>query len=119
MGGWEKVHDKELHNLYFSPSVLRWKRNVYRILVGKPEGKTPLGRTRRRWVDNIKTDLREMGRDGMDWINLAHDRDQWRAQIRECMSKTNWTSDQPVSKPLPTQEGRNRINAEADALRGI
>jgi hypothetical protein len=51
-------------------------RNAYRILVGKPEGKRPLGRTRRRLVDNIKMDLREIGCDGMDWIELAQDRDQ-------------------------------------------
>jgi hypothetical protein len=54
-------------------------RNAYRILVGKPEGKRPLGRPRRRWVDNIKMDLREIGWDGMDWINLSQDRDHWRA----------------------------------------
>jgi hypothetical protein len=55
------------------------KRNAYRILVGKPEGKRPLGRPRRRWADNIKMDLREIGWGGMDWIYLAQDRDQWRA----------------------------------------
>jgi hypothetical protein len=56
------------------------KRNAYRILVGKPEGKRPLGRIRRRWEeDNIKMDLREIGWGGMDWINLAQDRTQWRA----------------------------------------
>jgi hypothetical protein len=54
-------------------------RNAYRILVGKPEGKRLLGRPRRRWVDNIKMDLREIGRNGMDWIDLAKNRDQWRA----------------------------------------
>jgi hypothetical protein len=54
-------------------------RNTYRILVGKPDGKRPLGRPRRRWVDNIKMDLREMGWNGMDWIDLAQNRDQWRA----------------------------------------
>jgi hypothetical protein len=52
------------------------KRNAYRILVGKPEGKRPLGRPRCRWVDNIKTDLREIGWDSVDWIDLAQDRDQ-------------------------------------------
>jgi hypothetical protein len=52
-------------------------RNAYRILVGKPEGKRPLGRPRRRWVDNIKLDLIEIGWDGVDWIDLAQDRDQW------------------------------------------
>jgi hypothetical protein len=53
-------------------------RNAYRILVGKPEGKKPLGRPRRWWVDNIKMDLRKIGWDGRDWIELAQDRDQWR-----------------------------------------
>jgi hypothetical protein len=53
------------------------KRNVYRILVGKPEGKTPLGRPRRRWEDNIRMDLREIGWSGMDWIDLTQDGDQW------------------------------------------
>jgi hypothetical protein len=57
------------------------KRNAYRILVGNPEGKRPLGRPRRRWVDNIKIDLREIGWDGMDWIDLAQDMDQWRALL--------------------------------------
>jgi hypothetical protein len=77
-GGWRKLHNEELHNLYSSPSVIRiiksrmmrWaghvarigaKRNVYRLLIGKPEGKRPLGRPRRRWIDNIKTDLLEIG----------------------------------------------------------
>jgi hypothetical protein len=76
-GGWRKLHNEELHNLYSSPSIIRmiksrrirwaghiarmWeKRNAYRILVGKPEGKKPLGRQRRRWVNNIKIDLREI-----------------------------------------------------------
>jgi hypothetical protein len=57
------------------------KRNSYRILVGKPEGKRPLGRPRRRWEGNIIMDLREIGWGGMDWIDLAQDRDQWRALV--------------------------------------
>jgi hypothetical protein len=57
------------------------KGNAYRILVGKPEGRRPLGRPRRRWVDNIKMDLKEMRWDGTDWIDLAQDRDQWRALV--------------------------------------
>jgi hypothetical protein len=82
-GGWRKLHKEELHNLYSSPSIIRviksrrmrWegyvarmgeKTNAYRILVGKPGGKRPLGRPRRRWVDNIKMDLREVGWDGRD-----------------------------------------------------
>jgi hypothetical protein len=62
------------------------KRNAYRILVGKPEGKRPLGRLRHRWEDNIKTDLREIGWGGMDWIDLAQDRDQWRALVNMVMN---------------------------------
>jgi hypothetical protein len=61
-------------------------RNAYRILVGKPEGKRPLGRLGRRWVDNIKMDLREIVWDGMDWIELAQDRDQWRALVNTAMN---------------------------------
>jgi hypothetical protein len=57
-----------------------------RILVGKPEGKTPLGRPRRRWEDNIKIDLREIGWDSMDWTDLAQDRDQWRAPVNTVMN---------------------------------
>jgi hypothetical protein len=82
-GGWRKLHNEELHYLYASPSIIRmikprrirWagdKRNSCRILMGKPEGKRPLGRPRRRWVDNIKM----YHRDSMDWIDLAQDRDQ-------------------------------------------
>jgi hypothetical protein len=93
MGDWRKLHNEELHNLYSLPNIIRmikskrmrWAghvarmgelRNVYMILVGKPEGKRPLGRPRRRWVDNIKMELIEVGWDGMDWIELAQDRDQ-------------------------------------------
>jgi hypothetical protein len=68
---------------------MREKRNAYRILVGKPEGNRPLGRPRCRWVDNIKIDLREIGWDGMDWIDLAQDRDhrdQWRALVNTVMN---------------------------------
>jgi hypothetical protein len=62
------------------------KRNAYRIFVGMPEGKRPLGRPRRRWVDNIKMDLTEIGWDGMDWIDLAQNRDQWRALVNVVMN---------------------------------
>jgi hypothetical protein len=81
-GDWRKVHNEELHNLYSSPDInrmiksrrVRWaghvarigEKNAYRILVGKPEGKRPLGRPRRRWVDNIKIYLREIGWGGME-----------------------------------------------------
>jgi hypothetical protein len=89
-GGWRKLHNKNLHNLYSSPSIIRMirrvrltghvarmgeKRNPYRIFVGKAEGR-PLGIHRSRWDDNIKIGLREIGRSAMDWIDLAQDRDQ-------------------------------------------
>jgi hypothetical protein len=61
-------------------------RNAYRILVGKPDGKRPLGRPRRRWVHNIKLDLREVGWDGRVWIALAQDRDRWRAYVNAVMN---------------------------------
>jgi hypothetical protein len=61
-------------------------RNAYRILVGKPEGKKPLGRPRRRWVDNFKMDLREIGWDGMDGMYLAQDRNQWRVLVNTVMN---------------------------------
>jgi hypothetical protein len=62
------------------------KRNAYRILMGKPEGNRPLGRLRRRWVNNIKMVVREIGWDGMDWIDLAQDRDQWKALVNTVMN---------------------------------
>ncbi|KAJ4448791.1 hypothetical protein ANN_00182 [Periplaneta americana] len=97
-----KLHNAELHALYCSPDIirniksrrLRWaghvacmgeSRNAYRVLVGRPEGKRPLGRPRRRWEDNIKMDLREVGYDDRDWINLAQDRDRWRPYVRAAM----------------------------------
>jgi hypothetical protein len=100
-GGWRKLHNEELHSLYSSPSRMiksrrmRWvghvtgmgaKRNAYRILVGKPEGKRPLGRPRHRWVDSIKINLREIGWGGVNWIDLAQDRDQWRAPVNTVMN---------------------------------
>jgi hypothetical protein len=57
------------------------KRNAYRLLVGKPDGKRPLGRPRRRWVDNIKMDILEIGWGGVHWIGLAQDRDKWRSLV--------------------------------------
>jgi hypothetical protein len=102
-GGWRKLDNEELHNLYSSPRKITiinlrnmkcagniahiWEqRHAYRILVGEPEGKRPLGRPRRRWVDNIKMDLKEIGWSGMDWIELDEDRDQWRALVNTVMN---------------------------------
>jgi hypothetical protein len=102
-GGWRKLHNEELHSLYSSPSIIRmiksrlmrWaghltrlgdKWNAYRILEEKPEGKRPLGSSRCRWVCNIEMNLREIGRDIMDLIDLAQDRDQWRALVNTVMN---------------------------------
>jgi hypothetical protein len=103
MGGWRKPHNEELHNLYSSPSIIRiiksrrmrWaghvarmgeKMNVYRLLVGKPEGKRPLGRPRHMWIDNVKMDLLEIGLNIVDWVGLAQDRYRWRALVNAVMN---------------------------------
>jgi len=67
-------------------SIYGERRGVYRVLVGKPEGKRPLGRPRRRWENNIKIDLQEVGCGGVDWIDLAQDRDRWRALVNAVMN---------------------------------
>jgi hypothetical protein len=102
-GSWRKLHNDEFHNLYSSPHIvrtikskrMRWAghvarmgegRGVYRVLVGRPEGKRPLGRPRRRWVDNIKIDLREIGIDGANWFQLAQDRVQWLTSVNTVMN---------------------------------
>jgi len=66
--------------------VALWGRSVYRVLVGKPEGKRPLGRPRRRWENNIKMNLQEVGCEGMGWIDMAEDRDRWRALVSVVMN---------------------------------
>jgi hypothetical protein len=103
LGGWGKLHNEEIHNLYCSTSIIRIiksrrmrlaghvarmgeKSNAQKILVGKPDGKRPLGRPRCRWVDNIRMDLREIGWGGMDWIDVAQDRDEWRALVNTAMN---------------------------------
>jgi hypothetical protein len=100
---WRNLHNEKLHNFYSASSIIRmmksrrmrWagrvvrigaRRNAYRILVGKPEGKTPLERPNSTWVDNIKLDLREIGWGGMYWIDLAQDRYQWRALVNLVVS---------------------------------
>jgi len=97
-GEWRKLYNEELNDLYSLPNIvrvvksrrMRWAghvartgedRGVHRVLVGKPEGKRPLGRPRRRWEDNIKMDLQEVGRGRGDWMELAQDRDRWRALV--------------------------------------
>jgi hypothetical protein len=93
-GEWRKLHNEELNDLYFSHNIFRVitsrrirgaghvaymgeRRGVYRVLVGKPQGKIPLGRPRSRWEDNTKMDLQQVGCGGTDWNKLAQDRDRW------------------------------------------
>ena len=102
-GEWRKLHHEELNGLYSSPNTLqeiksrrkRWEghvarmeegRGVHKVLVGKPEGKRPLGRPRRRWEDNIKMYLVEVGSSCVDWMELAQDRDGWRALVSTVMN---------------------------------
>jgi hypothetical protein len=102
-GEWRKLHNEELRDLYSSPNIMRiiklrrmrWvghvarmgeKRTSYRLLVGKPDGMKPLGRPRRRWVDNIRLDLGEVGWGDVDWIGLAKERNRWRALVNSVLN---------------------------------
>jgi hypothetical protein len=101
-GDWRRLHNEELNDLYCSHNIVRvikWRRmrwaghvarmgeerGVYSVLMGKHEGNRPLGRPRHRWVDNIRTDLQEVGC-GMDWIGLAQDRDRWWTVVSAVMN---------------------------------
>ena len=102
-GEWRRLRNEELNDLYSSPNIvrmiksrrMRWaghvarmgeKRGVYRVLLGKPEGRRPLGSPGHRWVDNIRMDLQEVGCVYMDWIGLAQDRDRWRTLVSAVMN---------------------------------
>jgi hypothetical protein len=102
-GEWRKFHNEELHNLYSLPDIIRqvksrrmrWmghvarmgqEREVCKVLVGKPEGKRPLGRPRRRWEDGIRMDLREIGLGDVYWIRLAQGRDRWQSVVSAVMN---------------------------------
>ena len=102
-GEWRKLHNEELNDLYSPPNIvrviksrrIRWaghvarmgeERGVYRVLVGKPEGKRPLGKPRLRWVYNIRMDLQEVGGRYMDWIGLAQDRYRSRTLVSAVMN---------------------------------
>jgi hypothetical protein len=102
-GSCRKLHNDELHSQYSSPNIVRviksrrmrwaghvarmWEgRGVYRVLVGRPEGKRLLGRPKQRWEDNIKLDIREIWMDGANWIRLAQDRVQWWAFVKTVMN---------------------------------
>jgi len=100
---WSRLHNEELNNLYSSPNIvqviksrrMRWaghvarlceEKGVYRVLMGEPEGRRPLGRPRRRWVDNIRMDFQDVICGYMDWIGLAQDRDRWRTLVSAVMN---------------------------------
>ena len=102
-GEWRRLHNEELNDLYSSPNIvrviksrkMRWaghvarmgkERGVCRFSVGKPEGRTPLGRPKHSWVDNIRMDLQEVGCGYMDWIGLAQDRDRWCTLVSAIMN---------------------------------
>jgi len=102
-GEWRKLHNEDMNNLYSSPNIvrviksrrMRWAghvarmeegRGVCRVLVGKPERRRPLGRPRRRWEDNIRMDLWEVGCGCVDWMELAQDRGRWRALVSAVMN---------------------------------
>jgi hypothetical protein len=102
-GEWKRLNNEELNDLYASPNIIRvmklrrmrWaghvarmeeKRGAYRILVWRPEGRRPFGRPRRSWEYNIKMDIGEAGWGGMNWIELAQDRDRWRAVVNVVMN---------------------------------
>ena len=103
-GEWRRLHEEELNDLYCSPNFIRtiksrrirWaehvvlmreSRGVYRVWVGKPEGKRPLGRPRRRWEDNIEVDLQEVVYGGMSWIDLAQNKGSWRTPLNAVINR--------------------------------
>ena len=103
MGEWRRLHIEELNDFFSSPNIawmiklrrMRWagqvahmgeERGVYRVLVGKPKGRRPPGRPRRRWADNIRRDLQEVGCVYMDWFGLAQDRDRWQMLVSAVMN---------------------------------
>jgi len=102
-GEWRRLHNEELNDLYSSTNIVRViksrriclaghvarmgeQRGMYRVLLGEPEGRRLLGRPRRRWVDNIRMDLQEVGCGYMDWIGLVQDRERWRTLVSAVMN---------------------------------
>ena len=127
-GEWRRLHNEVLNDLYSSPNIvrviksrrMRWaghvtrmgeERGVYRVLLGKPEGRRPLGRPRRRWVDNIRMDIQEVGCGYMDWIGLAQDRDIWRTLVSAVMNlRVPWNAGNFLTRWKPVSFSRRTLH---------
>ena len=127
-GEWRRLHNEELNDLYSSPNIvrviksrrMRWaehvarmveKRGVYRVLLGKPEGRRPTERPRRRWVDNIRMTLQEVGCGYMDWIGLIKDRDSWRTLVSAVMNlRVPWNAGNFLTSCKPVSFSRRTLH---------
>ena len=107
LGTWCIQH----YNHYYRWCVMGEERGGYRVLVGKPEGKKPLGRPRRRWVDNIRMDLQEVGCGYMDWIGRAQDRDRWRTLVSAVMNpRVPWNAGNFLTSRKPVSFSRRTLH---------
>ena len=127
-GEWRRLHNEELNDLYSSSNIvrviksrrMRWagnvarmgeERGVYSVLVEKPEGKRPMGRPRRRWVDNIMMDLQEVGCGYMNWIGLTQDRDRWRRLVSAVMNfRVPWNAGNFLTNCKPVSFSRRTLH---------
>ena len=127
-GEWRRLHNEELNDLYSSPNIvrviksrrMRWaghvacmgeERGAYRVLVGKLEGKRPLGRPRRRWVDNIRMDLQEVGCGYMDWMGRTQDRDRWQSLVSAVMNlQFPWNAGNFLTSCKPVSFSRRTLH---------
>ena len=127
-GEWRRLHNEKLNDLYSSPNIvrgiksrrMRWaghvarmceERGLYRVLVGKPEWRRPMGRPRRRWVDNIRMDLQEVGCGYMDWIGLTQDGDRWRTLLSAVLNlRVPWNAANFLTSCKPVTFSRRTLH---------